>query len=114
MVERRYARANVKIDTAVFVDGASDGSTPGELHVLGGGGAFLHIQGDYEIGRLVSLRFSLPQSPEIGCRAVVRNKPSLNGVGLEFLELAGDDRRAISDYVKLLRRRGEDDSPADE
>ena len=110
MVERRYDRVDVKIDTDVMIEGDSGPLIAAELHVLGSGGAFLHLEGDYEIGRLLTLRFGLPGSPEIRCRAVVRNMPSDDGVGLEFLELAGDDRRAISDYVEGLRSMGDDTS----
>lgn len=55
------------------------------------------------IGRLISLRFALSGDHDIRCRAVVRNRPGGNGVGLEFVELSAEHRRLISDCVEQLQ-----------
>jgi hypothetical protein len=69
---------------------------------LGGGGAFLETATPLPHGSLLTLRVDLPDGRSFTVLArVVRQAES--GMGIAFIDLAADDRRAVLDYVASRR-----------
>ena len=72
---------------------------------LGAAGAFLETGQSYAHGSILTFRFMLPEgTEEVNCQGIVRNARVGEGVGIEFLDLAHDQRDRIADFV--TRRRG--------
>jgi hypothetical protein len=69
---------------------------------LGGGGAFLETPNPLPYGSLLTLRVDLPDGRSFTVLArVVRQAES--GMGIAFIDLAADDRRAVLNYVASRR-----------
>ena len=99
-VPRRFLRTRVRGLTTVEVNtGDRIVADVARLCVVGIGGACLALQGPYPIGRRVQVRFTLPGTDvSIACGAVVRNADDY-GVGVEFLNLAPDQRHELRAWV---------------
>jgi uncharacterized protein (TIGR02266 family) len=102
---RRYIRRAVKVefrgkDTEGMGDLLFDSAD------LSAGGTFLKSDVLLELGDRLSLEFQIPetnQTVQAQCRvAWVRRFPTGDepaGMGIEFLTLADDDRKALSEFV---------------
>lgn len=96
---REHARASVKTEIWLGHDGIFTRS-PGELRDLSEGGAFVQVSQRFPIGALVNLRFQLPESRTyINGMVSVRNHRSESGMGVQFVDLAEDDRARVRDFV---------------
>ncbi len=75
-------------------------SVAGRIVSLSPTGAFLELGGDYPIGSALNLLFRLPPLfATISCAAVVRSHRPGRGIGVEFVELARQDREHIEKFV---------------
>ena len=111
-VARRFPRAIVNVTTEVVVE-RDEASTPvdGRFLILGGGGAWIEMAGQYPIDSEVALRFKLPRgATDIACRAVVRNRMHRRGAGVEFVDITPDDRASVIAFV--ARQTGGASPPA--
>ena len=109
---RRFPKAIVNVTTEVVVerDEAST-SVDGRFLILGGGGAWIEMTGQYPIDSEVALRFKLPRgATDIACRAVVRNRMHRRGAGVEFVDITPDDRESVIAFV--ARQTGGASPPA--
>ncbi len=98
---RRYPRAPVSFDAEVSMDhGGRTIRMDGRLAILGAGGAFLELGGNYAIGSRVRLRFTTAELGEIACQAIVRNGLEGKGVGVEFLDIEPSDQERIKAFVE--------------
>ena len=102
---RRFPRARVRKLTTVDINfGATVGADIGRLQVVGAGGACLQVLGQYPIGTVMHVGFTLPATDhQITCRAVVRNAVLGEGVGVEFLDLPPTDREHLHGFVAQAR-----------
>jgi Tfp pilus assembly protein PilZ len=73
---------------------------------ISGGGAFLPTELLLEVGELLCLEFSLPDGRNISAHARVvhasRGIDEPAGFGVEFVEIASDDRAAIEQHMANL------------
>ena len=98
---RRHPRANVTfgVDVVSYSAGVSQ-RDEARLIVLSSGGAFLELDGDYAVGSILKLGFTLPSTTEaITGLAIVRDRLTGSGVGVEFLDLEPRDRERITAFV---------------
>ena len=100
---RCYLRAQIKSHLTIH-------DTQGDIDLaafdISQGGAYIHSSILFEAGEEIRVSFQLPTDGyTISTRAkVVRGDkasgdPSQSGMGLEFLDLSQQDKRAIADYV---------------
>lgn len=103
-IPRRYLRTPVWQLTTVEIGGGDKAVADiARLRVVGIGGACLALQGPYPIGQRVQVRFTLPgTNVSIACTAVVRNADDSYGVGVEFLNLAPDQRHELRAWVRRV------------
>ncbi len=67
---------------------------------LSGDGAFLKTHGTYAIGRVLNLRFRLPNADTfITCSAVVRHQRLGQGIGVRFLVLSPETQAQIESSI---------------
>jgi hypothetical protein len=96
---RQYVRAPL---AAVVRTYEWDRLTPLQGRDLGGGGIFLETSSPLPYGSLLTLRIDLPDRRAFTVLArVVRQSES--GMGVAFIDLSADDRRAVLDYVATRR-----------
>ncbi len=99
---RRYPRARVSGDIAVWIEGgATVRRVMGRIVVLGAGGACLEIGENYPVGTALGVAFTPdPLINEVACVAVVRNSLDGKGIGVEFLDLDPLDQARIQAFVE--------------
>lgn len=98
---RQHPRAAVDVPALSWAERRAQ-SVPvkGRFTVLGAGGAELDTEESYAVGGVLSLSFSLPAPANgITCRAIVRDRPGVRGVGVEFLDIHPNVRARITSYV---------------
>ncbi len=93
-VQCRDPGAIVNLTTEVVVErGDAEVSVDGLFLLLGSGGAWIEMAGQYPIDSEVALCFKLPTGgSDIACRAVVRNHMRRRGAGIEFVDITPHDR----------------------
>jgi hypothetical protein len=97
---RQYVRAPL---AAVIRTYKWDRLTPLQGRDLGGGGVFLETSTPLPHGSLLTLRVDLPDRRSFTVLArVVRQ--TAGGMGVAFIDLGADDRRAVLDYVATRER----------
>jgi hypothetical protein len=99
---RKHGRASLEL--AVLVRDAlsrARGSIRFESADVSGGGAFLRSDLLFEIGELLTVEFDLPGGPHVCARGrVVRvSYGGAPGMGVEFVDLAPEDRAAIEERL---------------
>jgi uncharacterized protein (TIGR02266 family) len=103
---RRYVRASLELP--VVVSDASNrvqGGIRFESADVSGGGAFLRSDLLFEVGEVLNLDFHLPGGRRIQTRGrVVRvsrdhTDERSPGMGVEFVDLAAEDRAAIEERI---------------
>ena len=105
-VHRKFPRVAVSfaVEVQVEPDSGKARTVGGRLVVLGAGGAFLELDDAFPLGLLMHVRFEVPTLGEIGCRAMVRYLIEGTGVGVEFLDIKGVERRRIVAFVTKHQR----------
>ena len=84
--------------------GDTAASDIGHVEVVGAGGAGLQLLGQYPIGTVMNVGFTVPATDhQIACRAIVRNAVLGEGVGVEFLDLPTPDREQLHAFVARAR-----------
>ena len=92
---REYARAPLARVVRTY---NWDRLAPLNARDLSGGGAFLETDAPLPRGSLLTLRVDLPDGRAFTVLArVVRQAET--GMGIAFIDLAADDRRAVLDFV---------------
>lgn len=100
--KRRHARLPLR--TVVNCRGEKNQFKSVSLNI-GQGGMLLEASGDAEVGQELELRFTLPQMPELlNPRAIVVRKEPPDRIGVQFLDLRPEDRKAIEAFVAGLVR----------
>ena len=93
------ARVSFDVDVRVELAGSHARTVGGRVVVLGGGGALLELDEVFRIGTLLYVRFELLTLGAIGCRTIVRHTLGGTGVGVEFLDIGGEEQRRIVAFV---------------
>lgn len=97
---RRYLRASAAIEVWIGNDGIFTRKDE-RLTILGAGGAFIRTSRQYPLKSTLTLRFRLTGHDEfITCHVIVRSVEAGRGVGVEFTDLARDDRYRIRSFVE--------------
>lgn len=96
---RRHPRAPLRTLTWIGQDGIFT-CTPQVLRDLSERGALIETPQVFGKGGILSLRFQLPGSTRlISVTAIVRNSDTPTLMGVEFLDLAGDDAAELRAFV---------------
>ncbi len=96
---RRRLRVDVRNNVWLNQDGpfVRSHETFGDLSVYG---AFLRMNDTYAIGRVLDLRFRLPNADTfITCSAIVRHQRLGQGIGVEFLGLSPETLGQIESSI---------------
>jgi hypothetical protein len=97
---RRYLRTSSAIEVWIGNDGIFTRKDE-RLTILGAGGAFIKTRQQYPLKSTLALRFRLTGQDEfITCHVIVRSVEAGRGVGVEFTDLARDDRYRIRSFVE--------------
>ena len=111
MIVRRWNRMTTSIPCTIIFQGKE---TPGMIHSIGGGGAF--VEGGLFLmrGDVCRLRCNLPgteRSIEVYSAAVVwkgkEDGGEAEGVGLSFLSVAESDRKSLEEYAGAIHELDE-------
>ncbi len=97
---RRHPRVGIHNKVWLDQDGAFSRSheTFGDLS---GHGAFLRMNDTYAIGRVLDLRFMLPNADTfITCSAIVRHQRLGQGIGVEFFGLSPETLGQIESSIR--------------
>lgn len=71
------------------------------LRDLSIGGAFVQSRQVFPIGSILNFRFKLPNVTNfITCTGIVRNMEVGEGLGVQFLDLSGENLRQVQQYVE--------------
>jgi CheY-like chemotaxis protein len=95
--KRRYIRLPLR--TAVYCSTSAHQFTASSVNI-GEGGMLLDASGGLESGQELWLRFSLPGillSLNLRAKVVRREQP--DRIGVQFLELTPEDRKALQDFI---------------
>jgi len=71
------------------------------------GGAFVQSRQVFPIGSILNLRFKIPNVTNfINCTGIVRNMEVGDGMGVQFLDLSGENLRQVELYVQKTLQAG--------
>jgi len=77
------------------------------LRDLSIGGAFVQSRQVFPIGSILNLRFKIPNVNNfISCTGIVRNMEVGDGMGVQFLDLSGENLRQVELYVQKTLQSG--------
>ena len=95
---RKHRRAAVKTEVWLGQDGifTHTSETPSDLSESG---AFVETSQRFSLGSILNLRLKLPNFRPIDCTATVRNQRGQSGLGVQFLDLSPENRRAVTSFV---------------
>jgi hypothetical protein len=97
---RKHPRASIQSEVWLGQDGIFT-RNPETLRDLSEGGAFIETGQRFSVGSVLSLRFTLPGfSRPISCAFAVRSLRGVDGLGIEFLDLSGEDQQHIREFVE--------------
>ena len=97
---RKHRRVSLRTELWIGQEGIYT-RTDEFLEDLSIGGAFVHSRQVFPVGSILSLRFKLPNVTNfIACTGIVRNMNVGNGLGVEFLDLPGENSRQIKEYIE--------------
>jgi PilZ domain-containing protein len=98
--KRRYPR--VQLPKGMWVAWDNGGRRwASRVQTLGLGGLFISIPDPPAVGTVVRLLFDVP-SGEVRAKAIVRNVEPGQGMGVEFREMAMEDRARLQQLLKRL------------
>jgi hypothetical protein len=98
--KRRYPR--VELPKGMWVAWHDGGRRwASRVQTLGMGGLFINIPDPPVVGTVVKLLFEVP-SGEVRAQAVVRNVKPGQGMGVEFRQMAMEDRARLHQLLKRL------------
>ncbi len=98
--KRRYPR--IELPKGMWVAWHDGGKRlASRIKTLGMGGLFVGIPDPPAVGTAVRLIFEVP-SGEVRARAIVRSVKPGEGMGVEFKEMAMEDRARLQRLLKLL------------
>ncbi len=96
---RKHPRVSLRTELWIGQDGIFT-RTDETLRDLSIGGAFVESRQVFPVGSILSFRFKVPNATSlISCTAIVRNMDVGNGLGVQFLDLAGESLRQIEQFV---------------
>ena len=97
---RQHPRISLTTELWIGQDGIF--TRTGEfLRDLSIGGAFVQSRQVFPIGSILNLRFKLPHVTNfITCTGIVRNMDVGDGLGVQFLDLSGENLRHVQQYVE--------------
>ena len=97
---RRHRRVGLRTELWIGQDGIFT-RTDELLEDLSIGGAFVQSRQVYPTGSILSFRFKVPNvSSFISCTAIVRNMEVGRGLGVQFLDLSGENLRHVEQYIE--------------
>lgn len=97
---RQHHRVSLTTELWIGQDGIFT-RTDERLQNLSVGGAFVQTGQVFAIGSILSFRFKVPNVVNfVSCTALVRNMVVGDGLGVQFLDLSGENFRHIDQYVK--------------
>jgi PilZ domain-containing protein len=98
--KRRYPR--IELPKGMWVAWHDGGKRlASRIKILGMGGLFISIPDPPAVGTAVRLIFEVP-SGEVRARAIVRSVKPGEGMGVEFKEMAMEDRARLQQLLKRL------------
>lgn len=97
---RKYARCRPDISIVVAWDAGGTRSVS-RVTTVGMGGLFIHTPNPPKEGTTLRLLFDLPNG-EVRARAVVRNRKTGKGMGIQFIELRPECRARLNELMKRL------------
>jgi c-di-GMP-binding flagellar brake protein YcgR len=97
---RRFVRTPIETEIWLGQDGIFTRS-PARLRDLSEGGAFIETRQRFAVGAILSLGFNLPSmSQRISCSVSVRSLRDDAGLGVEFLDMAPEDRQRVRAFIQ--------------
>lgn len=97
---RKYRRVGLKTELWIGQDGIFT-RTDEIMRDLSAGGAFVQSRQVFPIGSILNFRFRIPKVLNfVSCTAIVRNMEVGEGLGIQFLDLSGENLRHVEHYVK--------------
>ncbi len=98
--KRRYPR--IALPKGMWVAWHDGGKRwASRVQTLGMGGLFINIPDPPAVGTVVKLLFEVP-SGEVRAQAIVRNVKPGQGMGVEFRQMAMEDRARLQQLLKRL------------
>lgn len=96
---RSHPRASLRTEIWLGQDGILTKGA-GVLRDLSEGGAFVETPQRFGVGRVLSIRFRLPNPPVFVDGTVrVRHERADKGLGVQFVDLSDENRRRVREFV---------------
>ncbi len=97
---RQHRRISLRTELWIGQDGIFT-RTDELLRDLSSGGAYVQSQQVFPIGSILNLRFKVPNVTNfVTCTAIVRNMEVGDGLGVQFLDLSGENLRQVEQYIE--------------
>lgn len=97
---REHPRVSLRTELWIGQDGIFT-RTDEFLRDLSVGGAFVQSRQVFPIGSILNLRFKIPNVQNfITCSGIVRNMEVGDGLGVQFLDLSGENLRQVGQYIE--------------
>lgn len=97
---RKHARVGLTTELWIGQDGIFT-RTDECLRDLSVGGAFVESRQVFPIGSILNFRFKVPNVTNfVTCTAIVRNMEIGRGLGVQFLDLSGENFRQVAEYIE--------------
>lgn len=97
---RKHPRVGLKTELWIGQDGIFT-RTDEILRDVSIGGAFVQTRQVFSVGSIVSLRFKVPHvTLLVTCTAIVRNMDVGDGLGVQFLDLSGENLSHVERFVE--------------
>ncbi|MFN0278608.1 MAG: PilZ domain-containing protein [Pyrinomonadaceae bacterium] len=97
---RKHPRVGLKTELWIGQDGIFT-RTDEIMRDLSIGGAFVQSRQVFSVGSIVSLRFTMPNVTNlVTCTAIVRNMEVGDGLGVQFLDLSGENLRQVEIFIE--------------
>lgn len=97
---RQHARVGLTTELWIGQDGIFT-RTDECLRDLSVGGAFVESRQVFPIGSILNFRFKVPSVNNlVTCTAIVRNMEIGRGIGVQFLDLSGENLRQVANYIE--------------
>jgi PilZ domain len=99
-LQREHPRVSLRTELWIGQDGIFT-RTDELLRDVSVGGAYLQSRQVFPIGSVLNFRFKIPNVTNfVSCTAIVRNMEVGGGIGVQFLDLSGENRKLIEQYVE--------------
>ena len=103
---RKHRRVGLKTELWIGQDGIFT-RTDEYMRDLSVGGAFVVSHQVFPIGSILNFRFKVPHVTNlISCTGIVRNMEIGDGLGIQFLDLSGENLRQVEEYVERALASG--------